>query len=112
MPAPYAVSSDLVSAWPAKSLAVANYVDSALAAKSDYAPTQNTQTGTGASAYTFVLADATPVYGPDTYRFTPPLLVRGRVARPGDADSTRLVRLRIPNGTARVLTGGEARMDM
>lgn len=30
-----------------------------LAAKSDYAPAQNTQTGTGASAYTFVLADAT-----------------------------------------------------
>ena len=32
-----------------------------------------------------VLADATPVYGPDSYRFTPPLLVRGRVARPGAA---------------------------
>jgi len=58
-----------------------------------------------------VLADTTPVYGPDSYRFTPPLLVRGRAARPGDADSTRVVRLRIPTGTARILMGGEARMD-
>jgi DNA-binding SARP family transcriptional activator len=58
-----------------------------------------------------VLADATPVYGPNSYRFTPPLLVRGRAARAGDAESTRVVRLRIPTGTARVLTGGEARMD-
>jgi len=57
------------------------------------------------------LADATPVYGPNSYRFTPPLLVRGRAARPGDADSTRVVRLRIPTGTARILMGGEARMD-
>ena len=58
-----------------------------------------------------VLADATPVYGPNSYRFTPPLLVRGRAARPGDTDSTRVVRLRIPTGTARILSGGEARMD-
>ena len=58
-----------------------------------------------------LLADATPVYGPNSYRFTPPLLVRGRPARPGDSDSTRVVRLRIPTGTARVLSGGEARMD-
>ena len=58
-----------------------------------------------------VLADGTPVYGPNSYRFTPPLLVRGRPARPGDTDSTRVVRLRIPTGTARVLSGGEARMD-
>lgn len=56
MPTPYAVSSDLVSAWPAKSLAVANYLDSALAAKYDSAPAINAQIGT---TYTFVLADAT-----------------------------------------------------
>lgn len=36
-------------------------LSTALAAKADYAPTQNSQTGTGASAYTFVLADATRV---------------------------------------------------
>lgn len=44
MPTPYAVSSDLVSAWPAKSLAVANYLDGALAAKSALAGA--TYTGT------------------------------------------------------------------
>jgi DNA-binding SARP family transcriptional activator len=58
-----------------------------------------------------VLADSTPLYGPDTYRFTPPLTVRGHAIRPGDADSTRVVRLRIPNGTGRIVMGGEARMD-
>lgn len=56
MPTPYALSSDLVSAWPAKSLEVATYLDTALAAKSDTAPAINAQTGT---TYTFVLADAT-----------------------------------------------------
>lgn len=56
MPAPYAVSSDLVSAWPAKSLAVANYVDSALAAKTDLAMAKNAQTGT---SYSYALTDQT-----------------------------------------------------
>jgi hypothetical protein len=55
MPTPYAVSSDLVSAWPAKSLEVATYLDTALASKSDLAMTQNAQTGT---TYSFALADA------------------------------------------------------
>lgn len=56
MGVPYAVSSDLVSAYPAKSLAIATYLDDALASKSDTAPAINAQTGT---TYTFVLADAT-----------------------------------------------------
>lgn len=55
MPTPYALSSDLVSAWPAKSLEVATYLDTALAAKTDLAMTQNAQTGT---TYSFALADA------------------------------------------------------
>lgn len=55
MPTPYALSSDLVSAWPAKSLEVATYLDTALASKTDLAMTQNAQTGT---TYSFALADA------------------------------------------------------
>ena len=55
MPTPYALSSDLVSAWPAKSLEVATYLDTALAAKTDTAMTQNAQTGT---SYSYALADA------------------------------------------------------
>lgn len=53
MATPYALSSDLVSAWPAKSLEVAQYVDGY---KLDTGPVQNAQTGT---SYTFVLADTT-----------------------------------------------------
>lgn len=53
MGAPYALSSDLVSAWPAKSLEVAQYIDGYVPA---IAMTQNTQTGT---TYTFVAADFT-----------------------------------------------------
>ena len=53
MPTPYALSSDLVSAWPAKSLAVAQYVDGY---KLDTGPVQNAQTGT---SYTFLLTDTT-----------------------------------------------------
>jgi hypothetical protein len=53
MGTPYALSSDLVSAWPAKSLAVAQYVDGY---KLDTGPVQNAQTGT---SYTFVLTDTT-----------------------------------------------------
>ena len=48
MGAPYALSSDLVSAWPAKSLEVAQYIDGQLPL---IAMTQNAQTGT-----TFTLA--------------------------------------------------------
>ena len=43
MAAPYALSSDLVSAWPAKSLEVAQYIDGQLPL---IAMTQNAQTGT------------------------------------------------------------------
>ena len=50
---PYALSSDLVSAWPAKSLEVAQYVDGLVPL---LAMTQNAQTGT---TYTFVLTDFT-----------------------------------------------------
>ena len=50
---PYAVSSDLVSAWPAKSLAVAQFVDGY---KTDLAMVQNAQTGT---TYTLALTDFT-----------------------------------------------------
>jgi hypothetical protein len=53
MPTPYALSSDLVSAWPAKSLAVAQYVDGY---KLDTGPVQNAQTGT---TFTFALSDTT-----------------------------------------------------
>ena len=53
MGAPYALSSDLVSAWPAKSLEVAQYVDGQVPL---LAMTQNAQTGT---TYTFVAADFT-----------------------------------------------------
>jgi hypothetical protein len=53
MGAPYALSSDLVSAWPAKSLEVAQYIDEELPL---IAMTQNAQTGT---TYTFVAADFT-----------------------------------------------------
>lgn len=55
MGVPYAVSSDLVSAYPAKSLAIATYLDDALAAKTDTAMVQNAQTGT---SYSYALADA------------------------------------------------------
>ena len=50
---PYALSSDLVSAWPAKSLAVAQFVDGY---KTDLAMVQNAQTGT---TYTLALTDFT-----------------------------------------------------
>jgi hypothetical protein len=53
MAAPYALSSDLVSAWPAKSLEVAQYVDGQVPL---LAMTQNAQTGT---TYSFVAADFT-----------------------------------------------------
>lgn len=53
MAAPYALSSDLVSAWPAKSLEVAQYIDGQVPL---LAMTQNAQTGT---TYTFVAADFT-----------------------------------------------------
>jgi hypothetical protein len=53
MGTPYALSSDLVSAWPAKSLAVAQYVDGY---KLDTGPVQNAQTGL---TYQFVLTDTT-----------------------------------------------------
>ena len=53
MGAPYAVSSDLVSAWPAKSLEVAQYIDGQVPL---LAMTQNAQTGT---TYSFVAADFT-----------------------------------------------------
>lgn len=53
MATPYAVSSDLVSAYPAKSLAIAQYIDGF---KTDLAMVQNAQTGT---SYTFALADFT-----------------------------------------------------
>ena len=53
MGTPYAVSSDLVSAYPAKSLAIAQYIDGF---KADLAMVQNAQTGT---SYTFALTDFT-----------------------------------------------------
>jgi hypothetical protein len=53
MGAPYALSSDLVSAWPAKSLEVAQYIDGQVPL---LAMTQNPQTGT---TYTFVATDFT-----------------------------------------------------
>jgi len=53
MAAPYALSSDLVSAWPAKSLEVAQYIDEELPL---IAMPQNAQTGT---TYSFVAADFT-----------------------------------------------------
>jgi len=53
MAAPYALSSDLVSAWPAKSLEVAQYIDGQVPL---LAMTQNAQTGT---TYTFVATDFT-----------------------------------------------------
>ena len=53
MGTPYAVSSDLVSAYPAKSLAIAQYIDGY---KLDTGPVQNAQTGT---SYTFALPDTT-----------------------------------------------------
>jgi len=53
MSTPYAVSSDLVSAYPAKSLAIAQYIDGF---KTDLAMVQNAQTGT---SYTFALTDFT-----------------------------------------------------
>ena len=53
MATPYVLSSDLVSAYPAKSLAIAQYIDGY---KLDTGPVQNAQTGT---TYTFVLTDTT-----------------------------------------------------
>ena len=55
MPAPFVLSSDLVSAYPAKSVELATYIDTSLAAKTDLAMTQNAQTGV---SYSFALADA------------------------------------------------------
>ena len=53
MGAPYALSSDLVSAWPAKSLEVAQYIDGDVPL---LAMPQNTQTGV---TYSLVAADVT-----------------------------------------------------
>jgi hypothetical protein len=53
MSTPYAVSSDLVSAYPAKSLAIAQFIDGY---KTSLAMVQNAQTGT---SYTLALADFT-----------------------------------------------------
>jgi hypothetical protein len=53
MATPYVVSSDLVSAYPAKSLEIAQYIDGF---KADLALVQNAQTGT---TYSFVAADFT-----------------------------------------------------
>lgn len=53
MGTPYAVSSDLVSAYPAKSLAIAQYIDGY---KLDTGPVQNAQTGT---SYSFAITDTT-----------------------------------------------------
>ena len=64
MGAPYALSSDLVSAWPAKSLEVAQYIDGQLPL---IAMTQNAQTGTtyslAATDFTklVTLSNASPV---------------------------------------------------
>jgi hypothetical protein len=55
MPAPFVLSSDLVSAYPAKSVTLADYIDTSLASKTDLAMTQNAQTGT---SYSYALADA------------------------------------------------------
>jgi hypothetical protein len=53
MATPYVISSDLVSAYPAKSLEIAQYIDGF---KADLALVQNAQTGT---TYTFLAADFT-----------------------------------------------------
>ena len=53
MPAPYVLSSDLVSAYPAKSVELANFINGY---KLDTGPVQNAQTGT---SYTFALSDTT-----------------------------------------------------
>jgi hypothetical protein len=53
MATPYVVSSDLVSAYPAKSLEIAQYIDGF---KADLALVQNAQTGT---TYSFLAADFT-----------------------------------------------------
>jgi hypothetical protein len=53
MATPYVISSDLVSAYPAKSLEIAQYIDGF---KADLALVQNAQTGT---TYSFVAADFT-----------------------------------------------------
>jgi hypothetical protein len=53
MATPYVISSDLVSAYPAKSLEIAQYIDGF---KADLALVQNAQTGT---TYAFVAADFT-----------------------------------------------------
>lgn len=53
MATPYVISSDLVSAYPAKSLEIAQYIDGF---KADLALVQNAQTGT---TYTFAAADFT-----------------------------------------------------
>ena len=72
---PYVESTDLVSAYPAVSLALAQELDDQLAAKVDYALTANAQSGTGVSAYTFALADAsrlTTATGTSAKTFTIP----------------------------------------
>ena len=53
MATPYVISSDLVSAYPAKSLEIAQYIDGF---KADLARVQNAQTGT---TYEFLAADFT-----------------------------------------------------
>jgi len=53
MATPYVISSDLVSAYPAKSLEIAQYIDGF---KADLALVQNAQTGT---TYSFIAADFT-----------------------------------------------------
>jgi hypothetical protein len=53
MATPYVISSDLVSAYPAKSLEIAQYIDGF---KADLALVQNAQTGT---TYTLAATDFT-----------------------------------------------------
>jgi hypothetical protein len=95
---PYALSSDLVSAWPAKSLEVAQYVDGQVPL---LAMTQNAQTGT---TYTFVLTDFTKLVTlSNASAVTVTLPLESSVAWPAN---TQLRLLNLGAGTVTVVGAG------
>ncbi len=58
-----------------------------------------------------MLTELAKVYGPDTYRFTVPLIARSSVPRRRVAGDSTAVRIIVPAGNAEILAGGSARFD-
>jgi hypothetical protein len=58
-----------------------------------------------------MLTELATVYGPNTYRFTVPLIARSGVPRRRVAADSTAVRISVPAGNAEILAGGSARLD-